>query len=57
MTVEQLIKELQQLPPESSVQIEDDSGYHHKIPWLMHYKGELTIGWTEGDEENFLTEA
>ena len=47
MKVKELLKELEKLNPETIVQIEDDSGYHHKEIWTMHYKGELTIGWED----------
>ena len=47
MTVKELIKQLEKLNPQTEIQIEDDSGYHHKEIWIMPYKGELTIGWEE----------
>ena len=50
MKVKELLKQLENLNPETEIQIEDEHGFHHKVIWFMHYKGELTIGWTEEED-------
>lgn len=44
MKVKELLEQIQNLPPETEIQIEDDGGWKHKVIWLMYFKGELTIG-------------
>lgn len=44
MKVKDLLKELENIPPETEIEIESGP-YHYKVVWAMFFKGVLTLGF------------
>lgn len=46
MKAKDLLKELENIPPETEIEIESGP-YHYKAAWVMFFKGVLTLGFDE----------